>query len=399
MFGTGFGTIKSAFTWLRAKPIAMMNQSTAMQDPNEKKCQPEIDKQCLVDESYFPDFIALLEEDLEDFARLARLAREAGAENTEFVQVSVKSLAKDHTKFIQFVEAIGPTEKARLVQRYRDSLAGVFCEPPLGFDLDPPKKLEFRSFTLHKTEYTRETNEDAFFVPSDIQLTPLKSAATFAVSDGATSSPDSRSWAYILVGESQTFGSERKKFLEGLPALKLKWKAKWEEYKSHQLTTTSDWFVEQSLERPNAATFCSITFEADSTHGGCGLKWKALAIGDSCLFHFRAGELVLSFPLDDVAGFTDHPTLVRSCGDANNFGADDNNITEKDGTALRGDTFVLATDAIAEWILAHVDNNNDYQRKILQLSRDSDFEKLVLDERAAGRLKDDDSTLVVIGVR
>ena len=31
--------------------------------------------------------------------------------------------------------------------------------------------------------------------------------------------------------------------------------------------------------------------------------------------------------------------------------------------------------------------------------KDFDFERLVLEERAAGRMKDDDSTLVVIGVR
>ena len=82
-------------------------------------------------------------------------------------------------------------------------------------------------------------------------------------------------------------------------------------------------------------------------------EWEAMIIGDSCLFH-KSDSGFKSYPIDNSADFTNRPAFfARFC---------ERTITLSQyldsGNANPGDAFILATDALAKWILEHKEAGN-----------------------------------------
>src|SRR5207248_4465942 len=76
------------------------------------------------------------------------------------------------------------------------------------------------------------------------------------------------------------------------------------------------------------------------------LVWKAVAVGDSCLFVLRRDKFDVVFPLSSAVEFGNHPPLVPS--------SPDRDCPEPEwlaGWAEPGDLFLLATDAVARFLL------------------------------------------------
>ncbi len=180
-----------------------------------------------------------------------------------------------------------------------------------------------------------DENEDACAV--DVQR------GCYVVSDGASSSFASRAWAQALCGafvESPSTTWSFDDFAACVATADGVWQA------GQRGASDVPWWAEEGLRRGAHATVAVLSL---------GMRddqriWRAAAVGDSCVFQLRASAagwtIVCSMPLSDARMFSGHPTLVHT--GASPTTAD---IVVAAGTAIEGDVFVLATDAVAEWIL------------------------------------------------
>ena len=80
------------------------------------------------------------------------------------------------------------------------------------------------------------------------------------------------------------------------------------------------------------------------------MEWEALAVGDACLFHLAAGGCLSSFPVDRSTDFTASPTLISS-----RSGVPSWKTTR--GTLRPGEAILLATDALAQCLLASAEES------------------------------------------
>lgn len=225
--------------------------------------------------------------------------------------------------------------------------------------------------TVAKEDAFPEANEDAVALDLDNDRA--------AVLDGATESFAAQRWTRIVAGQ-WTAGRED-----------------WLAAAQDELAVALDgarltWAQESALAR---GSFCTIA-SAQALPGGLRLQ----AVGDSCVLLLRGSALVASFPLASATQFTSAPAALASDPQAL-----DRCLSALDaGTVLMpvadGEVshVLLATDALAAWLL-----NEDHDARAARLtmlldagSDDASFSALVAGERAAHRMKADDSTAVLL---
>ena len=177
--------------------------------------------------------------------------------------------------------------------------------------------------TVPKRGNRAAENEDATAVSPD--------ALRFAVADGATEGWESGPWAARLVAAHVASPPEPASFADWLAAIR------------NGLPATEDgaqpWYVAEKQAEGSFATLAGLEL---CPRGESEWTWRAVAVGDSCLFHVRAGELALAFPLESAAAFGNRPALVPSartaaCPEPQWYA----------GRAGAGDLLLLATDAAA----------------------------------------------------
>ena len=125
------------------------------------------------------------------------------------------------------------------------------------------------------------------------------------------------------------------------------------------------------------------------------LSWQAMAVGDSCLFVVRDGRLRLSFPLEDPAEFDNNPALV--CSNPDNAGGLWESVRRSSGECAPGDLLILATDALACWLLAEHAAGERPWETLLALDPPA-WAGWVGERRRNGSMRNDDTTLVIIEV-
>ena len=247
------------------------------------------------------------------------------------------------------------------------------------------------SFSLQKGGNYPDENDDAWRPKGKHGVRSVRLRA--AVSDGATEGFQSGRWANFLV-EAFT----RSASLD-VQRVARRARRRWDRWLSAYLDERSrakpiQWWEEPGLERGAFASIIGLQIKASTD--GDGSHWDAIAIGDSCLFHVRGTELLHAFPISDSTAFTNRPVLLPS------------NIayiqpqTDKADYATGGecrpdDTFYLATDAFAQWILARSEDDRSPWLALRDLDTDAEirqFDDWVRDLRASGELKNDDATLV-----
>ncbi|MGI5131404.1 hypothetical protein ACQEVB_31685 [Pseudonocardia sp. CA-107938] len=208
------------------------------------------------------------------------------------------------------------------------------------------------------------------------------------VVDGATEAYDALRWVEHLAG---SFVTEAGPDLTGAGLL--------------------DWFarVQQQWRDEAPDRFATVIEELKfheegsfATFLGCRLvdldgpraRWEAAALGDAVLFHVRAGRLLGHFPplsVDDFGlapdGISTQPAAVDPMMRALQFGG---------GRLVDGDVLYLATDALARWLL--LTDGAEVWNLLDELEHDAVFARLVADQRAAGRLHNDDVTLLRVRV-
>ena len=250
-----------------------------------------------------------------------------------------------------------------------------------------------RSFWLPKAGNCPEEYEDASKVvyPQRMGASGRRTARA-AVSDGASESAFAREWANVLVDAFV----DRPPGLGGLTANSMRdWLASaQEEWHAGIPWDRIPWHGEAKARAGAFATLLGLTVatKADSSRR---LSWRAVAVGDSCLFVVRDDRLWLSFPLADAAQFDNSPTLV--CSNPDNAGEIWEGVRRADGECAAGDTFILASDALACWFLGRSAEGEKPWETLLALDA-SGWAGWVEEQRRAGSMRNDDTTLVIIRV-
>lgn len=216
-----------------------------------------------------------------------------------------------------------------------------------------------------------------------------------AVADGATASSFAREWSEMLARafvhrRFVTAGGLRRAVTDAAPFW---WRM--------VLARPLPWYAEEKARRGAFTSFVGLHLtggerspgpSGEIVQSGAGYGvWQALAVGDSCLFHIRADALLSAFPLQHSEQFTDSPALISSHLARNSQAK----IVTVSGQWRPGDVFILATDALAAWFLAAVDQGDQPWRSLAALSTHA-FRAWLDEMRASGHVRNDDATCIII---
>jgi hypothetical protein len=161
-----------------------------------------------------------------------------------------------------------------------------------------------------------------------------------------------------------------------------------------QLPVTSDYMEQRKLSRGALATF--LGGELIGLDGPAP-SWRAAALGDTVLFHVRAGRLLAQFPELRSADFGMTPEGISTQRDR--LGEMTDQMLFQQGSLAEGDTLFAATDAFAKWMITGAERRDKALWPLLgSLTHHAVFARLVAEQRKAGALEDDDVTLMRIRV-
>ncbi len=254
--------------------------------------------------------------------------------------------------------------------------------------LRPPTK-----FWLPKAGNSADEYEDASRVlyPQRIGASG-RGLARVAVTDGASESAFAREWANVL---TDAFVS-RAPDLDDLSADSLRdWLVPAQgEWHGQVPWGRIPWHGEVKARAGAFATLLGLTIGAKSPRPGV-LSWRALAVGDCCLFVVRDHHLQVSFPLDDHVNFDNNPALV--CSNPASIGGIWEEVKQDSGECFTGDLIIVATDAIASWFLAQNAIEEKPWETLVELNS-SVWDEWVGEQRREGLMRNDDTTLVIIEV-
>ena len=129
--------------------------------------------------------------------------------------------------------------------------------------------------------------------------------------------------------------------------------------------------------------------------------WRLLAIGDSCVFQVRGDELIVVGPVTKSEDFDNSPYLVSTNGTCS-IARHAKHVKVMKGTWQSRDIFFLATDALAQWMLANVEAGELPWAMLRDLGSEGcmPFAEIVdkLRKDSKSKLKNDDSTLMRVEV-
>lgn len=201
-----------------------------------------------------------------------------------------------------------------------------------------------------------------------------------ALADGATESMYAKRWADALVqglvshkvgteGEVRTVASTiQEDFHDQLS----------------EAPESQPWYVTAKETEGAYATVLSLAIERGGT-------WRAVSIGDCCVFHVREDRLQTAWPIDSAEAFGHRPDVFPSLPSS-----EVPQPHTASGEWTEGDSFVLATDAVAQWLLREGEEGNIWSDIIWR--EKEDIEAALLAARQNGDLQSDDATLLILDV-
>src|SRR6202163_4226199 len=231
-----------------------------------------------------------------------------------------------------------------------------------------------RALVRVATCVTSKLGEEADACEDVIRVRDLADGGRIGASDGATTSSFSREWATRLAEwfTRRTSHPDPEAIWRIVPLLGRVWGG---DVESGPLR----WHAEKKLPQGAFATLLGVTVT--------NRRWVAVALGDTCLFHVRKTELLASFPYTSSDDFAARPVLASSVQPATPELME--HIAHAEGTLADGDMIVVATDALAHWLL----RNAEVGQPAWDLFRSGDEAHLaaVVDqERTDRRMRNDD---------
>lgn len=240
--------------------------------------------------------------------------------------------------------------------------------------------LRWHAFYTHKRGNALEEYEDAFAGDTG--------KARFAVADGASESSFVATWARLLVEGFVTAKGKPWRDLDWLTPARKRWAADVD-------PLLLPWYAEQKREQGAYATLLGVAFTGGQDARGV---WRALSVGDSCLFLLRRNRLRYSFAMTRADDFSNRPGLLGSRGRASDTPY--RTIRRAHGKWRPGDRFLLMTDALAEWMLRRNEQDEspayEIDRFLNESAPQDAFAAWVEERRDLQGLRNDDVTLVVV---
>ncbi|MEV0883603.1 hypothetical protein AB0J03_07180 [Streptomyces microflavus] len=276
----------------------------------------------------------------------------------------------------------------------------------------PPSCVYVTHLVAPKYGSTPTECEDAVVVlPDRSHDEMLREPLTVGVCDGATESALAKDWARLLARTVAEQAMQLPDLLKPGPA--------YEQFAASAVDQWDPWLAQYTKERIEGgrplkwyehtkladgafATLLAVRVDPDdgprteTDDPSPGWRWRAAALGDSCLFHLRDDRLVKAFPVEVAEDFGTVPDLFGSRNHDAALLADRTRFLE--GTCLPGDRLFLATDALAAWYLSAPDPLAA-ARELLEFSGPDDLDRFVawlngLRERQ--QLRNDDVAVVRI---
>ena len=234
-----------------------------------------------------------------------------------------------------------------------------------------------------------EDCEDASWISYPYASGPAK----IALSDGASESAFARGWAQILTRAFIYCPPD----LPGLDDTSLNLWLGQGAMEWHRMVPWEriPWHGEAKTRYGSLATLLGMNISQTPEPTGA-YKWRAVAVGDCCLFVVRDNALMLSFPLQDSGQFNNAPPLI--CSNPANNGRLWSWVRREDGECLPGDLIVLASDALACWILQQNESGGRPWQTLLSLGSDVEWDDWVLARRNDLSMRNDDTTFIAIKV-
>jgi len=200
-------------------------------------------------------------------------------------------------------------------------------------------RFEFRDFNLAKDAEHPEENQDAFATDAERGIA--------AIADGVASGIFARQWARILTQATVAEPpdpDDQPAFAAWLAARREAWSAEID-------VSRLAWFQKPKLREGAFSTLLWVEItpidERDrQPHDPWRLRVRA--VGDSCLFHVRAGELLRAFPIEKAEALEANPVVIGSL-DLGRDGLVE--FPSYEALCRPGDLLVLSTDAVADWAL------------------------------------------------
>jgi hypothetical protein len=238
------------------------------------------------------------------------------------------------------------------------------------------QQVKWRAFSLPKRGNRIEEYEDAYAGNPE--------AGRFAVADGASESSFSGLWAQLLVEGFVRPTPREEDEKSWLEPLRKRWAA---EVDPRSLA----WYAEEKRQQGAFATFLGLVLKRSDK--GPGGRWKAMAVGDSCMFQVGKDGLIGSFPLSNPDDFGNAPNLVCSR----------NSSTEPPlrsrvewGKWRPGERIFLMTDALAQWFLARSRTDRKPWVALAQPRPEAALTEYIEKLRDNDGLRNDDVTLLTI---
>lgn len=245
--------------------------------------------------------------------------------------------------------------------------------------LMPSLPLDSRILSVPKAGADASEYEDAAAVRTDEW--PVRAA----VADGATESIFARAWAERLarglVEQDMTTAAALR---DGISDWRAEWRAEAQVRAERQ-----PWYVAAKASEGAFAALLTLTLHPDG-------RWRAVSVGDCCLFLVRDGQLVKSWPFETPGAFANRPALVSS--------RSDQAVPAPETAAGRWqlqDAFLLATDALAAWLLGGGTLGEDgpvIDPSVAVDWNQDEFQSIVETARSQGALRNDDATLLTLHV-
>ena len=203
-----------------------------------------------------------------------------------------------------------------------------------------------------------------------------------AVADGATETSFAKLWAVLLAESYARSALGGAEFFAGLEPARRLWRRR-------LAGRPLPWFASEKAEQGAFAAFLGVEIDAHKS------QWTALAVGDCCLMQIdnvgKEMRVIESFPLQQSSQFTMSPYLIGSGSDGVTL---KDRIHTSQGSLRDGDMLLLATDAMAAWLLKRYEAGRPLWRWLYRkLGTPESFAAIVAYGRKNG-LRNDDCTLV-----
>ncbi|HLG88687.1 MAG TPA: hypothetical protein VKZ79_15980 [Alphaproteobacteria bacterium] len=204
-----------------------------------------------------------------------------------------------------------------------------------------------------------------------------------ALSDGASISFDSVTWSRMLVRRyvrDPNFGPD---WLSHAAA----------EFARLYERDSLPWMKQASFDQGSFASLLGIRMEDD------GKRIRLLAIGDSLAVLCDGDAIKATFPYVRAEEFERSPQLLSTNPVENAFLAETRYgelTAEWTFNGLSRPALLCMTDALGHWLLSWRDTKRSPVAILRNLGGQADFTRFVCTERAAGRMRRDDTTLMAI---